>query len=278
MGGSAGAGGVAGGGGDTSVGGVAGGAGDTGVGGVAGGGGDTGVGGVAGGAGDTGAGGVAGGAGDTGVGGGAGTSSAGAGGSTDAGAPDVADSSPDDGSTMMGDEDVREATADVAVRDASTDPPPDDACTPSGCGSCTNTAECTCASYNGHIYRFCTTARSWSDAETQCAFATMRLTRIDDFFENIWVRSTADALGVPEAWIGIEDPSGNLRWQWPDGTLFWTGASNGSAVGGLFADWASGRPTGNSVRNCASMLGSASSGQWFDRSCSSLLPYVCEEY
>jgi Lectin C-type domain len=225
-----------------------------------------------------GTGGLAGGAGDTGVGGDAGTSSGGAGGAPDAGPPDVADSSPDNGSTMVGDEDAREAPADVAPRDASTDKPIDDACTASGCGSCMNTTECTCASYNGHVYRFCATARSFSDSQMQCALATMRLARIDDVFENAWVRTRADMLAMGETWIGIQDPSGTLKWQWPDGAQFWMGASNGSAVGGLFADWASGRPSGMSNRPCGSMLPSASLGQWFDRSCTSLLPYVCEGY
>jgi hypothetical protein len=169
---------------------------------------------------------------------------------------------------MMGDGDAREAPDD-ASRDA--------ADSSVGDASCTSTVECSCASYNGHVYRFCTTARNWSDAQTQCAIATMRLARVDDLLENAWIRSTADSLSLGETWIGIEDPMKTLNWQWPDGTVFWTGAANGSAVGGLFNLWASGRPVGG-VRNCASMLGSASSGQWSDRSCTSLLPYVCELY
>ena len=213
-----------------------------------------------------------------GVGGGAGTSSAGAGGASDAGRPDAADSAPNDVGPMMGDEDVREAPIDAASPDASTDSRPEDACMASDCGSCTNTVECSCASYNGHVYRFCTTARSFNDAQIQCAIATMRLARIDDLFENAWVRSTADTLAIGETWIGIEDPTKTLKWQWPDGTQFWMGDASGSPVGGLFNAWAPARPTGQSVRNCASMLGSASSGQWYDRSCTSLLPYVCELY
>jgi hypothetical protein len=105
----------------------------------------------------------------------------------------------------------------------------------------------------------------------------MRLARVDDLAENTWIRSTADTFAMGETWIGIQDPNKTLNWQWTDGAVFWTGGANGMPVGGLFNDWSSGRPSGG-IRNCASMLTSASSGQWFDRSCTSLLPYVCELY
>jgi hypothetical protein len=210
-----------------------------------------------------------------GVGGGAGTSSAGAGGAVDAGSPE--DSAPNDGGSIMGDEDVRDAAVEATSSGDATDSRAVDACMPNDCGTCTNTVECTCASYNGHVYRFCSTARSFSDAQLQCAVASMRLARVDDLFENAWIRSRADTLTIGEAWIGIHDPSRTQSWQWTDGTVFWMGDSSGSAVGGLFNAWSSGHPTGTN-RNCASMMTSASSGQWFDRSCTSLLPYVCELY
>jgi hypothetical protein len=168
--------------------------------------------------------------------------------------------------------------SDGNVRDVAVDRAVGDACVGIACGPCTNTTECSCESHNGHNYRFCTTARSWNDAEIQCAIATMRLARVDDLLENAWIRSTADAHAFAETWIGVEDPMKTLNWQWPDGTQFWTGGASGSAVGGLYNAWNPGSPTGNSVRNCASMMSSASSGQWQDRSCTSQLPYVCEFY
>jgi len=104
----------------------------------------------------------------------------------------------------------------------------------------------------------------------------MRLARVDDALENAWIRSTADTKAMAETWIGVEDPLKTLHWQWPDGVQFWTGAASGSSVGGLYSAWSANNPTGTPVRNCASMLGG--SVQWSDRSCSSLLPYVCELY
>jgi len=170
--------------------------------------------------------------------------------------------------------------ASVDVADASmVDAAPERGCLGDACGACVPSAECSCASFGGHVYRFCTTARSWADAETQCSFAGMRLARVDGATENGFIRSTADALGSPlnmEIWIGIQDPSRTLQWQWPDGTEFWMGGASGGPVGGLYADWDVGRPTGQSQRNCGSML--PSSAAWFDRSCTSLLPYVCELY
>src|SRR4051812_39432904 len=40
----------------------------------------------------------------------------------------------------------------------------DASCSGDACVSCSNTAACTCAAYGGHTYRFCDSARSWSDA------------------------------------------------------------------------------------------------------------------
>src|SRR5205823_11971117 len=139
-------------------------------------------------------------------------------------------------------------------------------------------------SFNGHVYRFCSTTpttpmgRSWVDAESQCAQAGMRLARVDDALENGFIRATGDAHGMAEIWIGIQDPTTTQHWQWPDGTQSWSGAASGMPVGGLYANWAVSKPTGNSQRSCGSMLGSVSAGGWQDRSCTSLLPYVCELY
>jgi hypothetical protein len=224
-----------------------------------------------------------------GVGGAAGTSGADASGDAGAKSPDAADAAASDDRAITGDADDRDAItreADVldaaneatSMSDASTDALSDRTCQASDCGSCTNTADCSCALHGGHVYRFCAAVRSWSDAQTQCAIVSMRLARVDDLFENAWIRSTADMFAMGESWIGIQDPMKTLNWQWADGTAFWMGDSNGTPVGGLYNAWGSGRPTGNSTRSCASMLGSASSGQWFDRSCTSLLSYVCELY
>jgi len=105
--------------------------------------------------------------------------------------------------------------------------------------------------------------------------AGMHLTRVDDGSENAWIRSASGFEAWMELWIGAEDPTQMLVWQWPDGAPFWTGTDTGSSVGGLYSAWGAGYPTGKPNRQCASMLADTT---WFDRSCTSLLPYVCELY
>jgi hypothetical protein len=141
---------------------------------------------------------------------------------------------------------------------------------------CADSAECSCSSRGGHDYRFCTATRSWTDSEAQCQAAGMFLSRVDDAVENAWIRSSADARGMGELWIGVEDPTQTLHWQWPDGTEFWSGTNAGGAVGGLYSSWYMNSPSGNPNRNCGSMLSGVYAGQWSDRSCASLLAYVCE--
>jgi hypothetical protein len=166
------------------------------------------------------------------------------------------------------DSSVEDAPADNAIPDAS-----DAAADVGGCIASVDL--CSCASFNGHAYRFCTMGRMSGDADNQCTFYGMRLARVDDAIENGFIRSTADAHGLLnlEMWVGIQDPSRTLQWQWPDGTVFWMGDASGSAVGGHYANWAATKPSGNTVRNCGSML---AAGSWQDRSCTSVLPYVCE--
>src|SRR4051812_40655281 len=68
-----------------------------------------------------------------------------------------------------------DAAGDVAM------PGPPDASAPvdSGCGTpciqCVDSSECSCAAYNGHEYRFCTTARTFADSKIQCGSVSMRL-------------------------------------------------------------------------------------------------------
>jgi hypothetical protein len=151
-------------------------------------------------------------------------------------------------------------------------------CSGDACNGCMPNAECSCALYGGHTYWFCTALRNWGDAESQCEAGGMRLARIDDAAENDWVRSSADGVAIAYAWLGIEDPNHTSSWQWVDGTIFWMGDQTGAAVGGLYSDWNAAHPTGAAVRACGGLLSGQYRGQWDDRSCTSLLAYVCEAY
>jgi hypothetical protein len=114
----------------------------------------------------------------------------------------------------------------------------------------------------------------------------MRLVRIDDVDENLWVLANAFA-GVDPAdnhsavwrWLGGNDLAVSGEWRWPDGALFWLGGSNGSAQNGLYVNWAAGHPptSGGRGEDCAIMQHNTKAF-WGSHDCALLQPYVCEEY
>jgi hypothetical protein len=80
-------------------------------------------------------------------------------------------------------------------------------------------------------------------------------------------------------WLGAEDPTNTSTWQWPDGAVFWTGVDGvGGPVGGLYSNWNAMHPSGTLIRACGGIIAGTYAGQWDDRSCTSMLAYVCEVY
>jgi hypothetical protein len=143
-------------------------------------------------------------------------------------------------------------------------------------------AACFGVSRGGHAYAFCSTSRTWADAESDCVARGMLLARIDDSGENQFVYDTAfqgySGKNVPLIWrwLGATDLGTSSNWRWADGTQFWSGNQGGSSIGGLYYHWLSSAPTDSSGTACA--LLQYASGQWKDASCVSLQPYVCEAY
>jgi hypothetical protein len=109
----------------------------------------------------------------------------------------------------------------------------------------------------------------------------MRLARIDDVAENTWARSMAFAnvssiSSVYWPWLGGTDQVVVGEWRWTDGALFWLGGSNGSAQGGLYANWVAGSPTkGGAATDCAVLQ---HADFWTDFACTNVQPYLCERY
>ena len=140
---------------------------------------------------------------------------------------------------------------------------------------------CSAATFGGHAYAFCPTLRDWSGAQQDCAAKGMRLARIDDAVENGWVQTMAFA-GVTSVssiywfWIGGTDQATLAQWTWTDGALFWVGNGNGSAQGGLYANWVGGSPASNGNAGRCAILEHA--GFWGDWDCANLQAYVCEQY
>lgn len=144
-------------------------------------------------------------------------------------------------------------------------------------GECQTTVDCTCATFETKSYWFCATPAMVDAANQQCLTQGMTLVRIDSQGENDFVQSTASTLGMLPVsgfvQIGADDVAIDSEWRWRDGTLFWQGYANGTAVGGLYTNWLDSSPTNSGIKNCAGMT---ETGEWQDRSCTAVSPYVCE--
>ncbi|MDD9939359.1 MAG: DUF2341 domain-containing protein, partial [Myxococcales bacterium] len=135
-------------------------------------------------------------------------------------------------------------------------------------------SSCTAYSRDGHLYWFCSNARTWTDAESRCVTAGGNLVRVDDTIENSWVR---DRTTATQTWIGAQDVGTNV-WQWSDNNdQFWTGGSGGSTVGGRYARWNSSQPSSTSSDCVSYYYTGASYYEWDDRGCASSYRYVCED-
>lgn len=139
-----------------------------------------------------------------------------------------------------------------------------------------NTAYAQCAaggtggSFGSNEYLHCATALSYSSAQSDCQSETgWDLVAIESSAENDFL----DDLSANQHWIGASDQGTEGDWQWPDGTSFWSGDSTGSAVGGAYANWASGQPNDSGGQDCGVRF---DAGTWNDEACTTTIAYVCE--
>lgn len=164
--------------------------------------------------------------------------------------------------------------------------------------------------HNGHTYKLFSSAdaRTWQNAVTFAQGLVENgqpgyLARIDDAAENmrIFQSITAnqasltsvapDGGGGRYVWIGANDLITEGDWRWHDNNAaFWSGGPAGSAVGGLYNNWASlvgpgqtepdNFPAGPAGQDAAGIsvngypLGSA--GQWNDIAATNTLPFIVE--
>ncbi|NRA34561.1 MAG: VWA domain-containing protein [Polyangiaceae bacterium] len=142
-------------------------------------------------------------------------------------------------------------------------------------------ADCVFASRDGADYWFCAGDLEHDDAQASCAAQGLTLVTIDDSEENAFVHVRLSQ----SAWLGGSDSAQEGAWSWTDGTQFWQGDEDGSAVAGLYTHWDAGEPnnsggggwwwwSSSASENCAEML--ISTGEWNDVSCSNNQPYICE--
>ena len=109
----------------------------------------------------------------------------------------------------------------------------------------------------------------------------MRLVRIDDAGENTWVQAnavfSASMFRREALWLGGYEPTVDGDWHWTDGAAFWLGAANGTAVGGLYANWDKNEPN-NAVGPEACMAMPLNGTTWFDWACGDAQYFACEKY
>jgi len=151
-----------------------------------------------------------------------------------------------------------------------------------GDGTCGTVADCarphaSCGPmlmHAGHAYYVCPTLLNWAGARAACQINPhFDLIRIDDLAEQTFLETSVTSL-TDDVWINATDMSMADSWAWmDDGTVFWMGTSAGAAVGGRFADWATGDPDGSG--DCARHA-RAPDAAWRDSPCTEMRFFVCE--
>lgn len=163
------------------------------------------------------------------------------------------------------------------------------------------TCAVSCAGFalQGRGYMFCSDSVVRTKALERCAAEGMRLAWLETADESEAVRgqivATGRATPVGSAallvQIGGSDAANEGTWLWvgndaaPNGFQFWSGGAasggNGQLIGDAYVAWSDGEPSAiDQDEDCAAMLvmggDQRAPGQWDDRSCSELLPFVCE--
>jgi hypothetical protein len=138
-------------------------------------------------------------------------------------------------------------------------------------------AACTLLTPGGSEYLFCTGRLTYSAAAADCALRSGTLCAAGSAEEDAFFSANSAALVVGDWWLGGSRDDAFV-WRWPDGSVFWRGGPDGMPESGAFADWKPGEPNNASTTSPAPerCLALTPQGDWNDRACELLLPYVCE--
>ena len=134
---------------------------------------------------------------------------------------------------------------------------------------------CPVIANGGSVYQLCTTARTWTSAQSACRSSPgWDLVSIESASEDGWVWSQAASRSDTDWWIGLHDSVWEGRFQW----------SSGSS--GSHRNWMSGEPNDYGGQDCVRIGdgrdaygGYEDRGRWGDEECSDssyTRPYVCE--
>ncbi|CAG2234627.1 unnamed protein product [Mytilus edulis] len=116
-----------------------------------------------------------------------------------------------------------------------------------------------------HCYYIGPDKKTWDDSNADCKRRGSFLVKIDDESENQWLQSVMLDNNINITWIGANDidQEGTWRWIYDKTTV-------------EFTNWSKEEPNNyNGNENCADMA-KRLSYKWNDRSCTSLLRYICE--
>ncbi|MCA9543659.1 MAG: CotH kinase family protein, partial [Myxococcales bacterium] len=130
-------------------------------------------------------------------------------------------------------------------------------------GACPN---CQPTERDGHGYWRCTDARTYAQAEANCARLGGALARIDSQSENDWLYREARKVGGDSWWIGINDRE-------TEGSFVWS-TGPGESSPGEYTNWGGGEPNDYGAgEDCGHFRGD---GRWNDIPCDTRYPYLCE--
>ncbi len=131
---------------------------------------------------------------------------------------------------------------------------------------------CHAEKHAGHLYLFCTKARTWQQARNVCLSEGLDLATSNNTGEDNWMYGKA--IGYQQAigwWFGINDIA-------QEGSFVW---ANGETPG--FTNWKAGEPNDadgawGPAEDCGSVVGYGGVPGWNDLDCTYWqVPYVCED-
>jgi Lectin C-type domain len=127
----------------------------------------------------------------------------------------------------------------------------------------------------GRCYWISRTNLVWSAALDLCASRgegwNLMSIRTED--EHLFITGEITA----DTWIGASDSAELNTWRWlDDGTAFWKGMQNGSALDDAFVAWAPGEPSARIGEACAYYHRKGVTWAWSDVDCNRLFSVACK--
>jgi hypothetical protein len=137
-------------------------------------------------------------------------------------------------------------------------------------------ADARCFDDATHAYLFRSETKPFTIAAAQCRFYDMHLVSIESPTEDAFILQSAGKITQPSQfdyfWIGGSTIGSPGTWHWTDGSVFWTGGTNGQQIGDAYFNWRSDSPMNTGSDSCAF----SDDAGWQDGDCTQNRPYVCE--